>query len=161
MFPLSALCGLVISFVIQLNKKLSAVCFHLSFSDTAMVSVERVLSYTKLEPEIGYSRETFPAKLWPEYGAVTLKNLSLAYYPNGPQVLKDLSCSSTSSEKVNNVVLFYCFGCNDLIISGMNSWFVLLSSCSILGKGTLLSQCFSPHRNINGMHWYQRISKAT
>ncbi|KAJ7373014.1 hypothetical protein OS493_015486 [Desmophyllum pertusum] len=104
-----ALCGLVISFVIQLNKKLSAVCFHLSFSDTAMVSVERVLSYTKLEPEIGYGRETFPAKLWPEDGAVTLKNLSLAYYPNGPQVLKDLSCSIASSEKVNNVVLFLLF----------------------------------------------------
>ena len=65
-----------------------------------MVSVERVLAYTKLRPEIGYSRDIFPAKYWPEYGAVTLKNLSLVYYPNGPQVLKDLSCSIAASEKV-------------------------------------------------------------
>ena len=66
-----------------------------------MVSVERVLAYTRLQSETGYGRDIFPAKRWPEHGAVTVKNLSLVYYPNGPQVLKDLSCSILVSEKVS------------------------------------------------------------
>lgn len=90
----------MITFAIQLNKKLSIICSHLTSAETSMVSVERVLAYTKLEPEAGYSRATLPAKHWPEHGSVTLKNLSLVYYPNGPRVLKDLSCSIEASEKV-------------------------------------------------------------
>ena len=71
-----------------------------------MVSVERVLAYTKLQPEAGYKRVIFPAKCWPEHGAVTLKNLSLVYYPNGPKVLQDLSCSIVASEKVRKWCIF-------------------------------------------------------
>ena len=98
---LSALCGLVISFVIQLNKRLASICHsQLTCADSSMVSVERVLAYTKLQPEAGYKRDILPAKDWPKHGAVTLKNLFLVYYPNGPQVLKDLSCSIMASEKV-------------------------------------------------------------
>ena len=73
-----------------------------------MVSVERVLAYTKLQPETGYGRDIFPAKCWPEYGAVTLKNLSLVYYPNGTEVLKDLSCSIVASEKVRKSRFLVC-----------------------------------------------------
>ena len=75
-----------------------------------MVSVERVLAYTKLQPEAGYKRGIFPAKCWPEHGAVTLKNLFLVYYPNGPKVLKDLSCSIVASEKVRDWCVFVLFG---------------------------------------------------
>lgn len=98
----------MITFVIQLNKKLSTICFNLTFAETSMVSVERVLAYTKLEPEVGYSRVAIPATRWPEYGSVTLKNLSLVYYPNGPRVLKDLSCSIMASEKVRFFFIFHC-----------------------------------------------------
>ena len=80
-----------------------------------MVSVERVLAYTRLQPEAGYSRDNFPGKCWPEYGAVTLKNLSLVYYPNGPQVLKDLSCSIVASEKVK----MWCFTC---LLGELTGW---------------------------------------
>ena len=106
----SALCGLVISFVIQLNKRLSSICYNLTCADSSMVSVERVLAYTKLQPEVGYKRDVFPAKCWPEHGAVTLENLFLVYYPNGPQVLKDLSCSIMASEKVRKWCIFFLFG---------------------------------------------------
>lgn len=99
----------MISFVIQLNKRLASICFHLTCADTSMVSVERVLAYTMLEPEGGYSRDIFPVKCWPEYGAVTLKNLSLVYYPNGPQVLRNLSCSIMASEKVRKWWFLVCW----------------------------------------------------
>ena len=63
------------------------------FSDVEnfMTSFERVKVYTNLDAEPGYKTESMPQINWPRDGHVSFTNVSLRYYPGGPQVLKDLT----------------------------------------------------------------------
>ena len=56
-----------------------------------MTSFERVKVYTNLDAEPGYKTESMPPINWPRHGHVSFTNVSLRYYPGGPQVLKDLT----------------------------------------------------------------------
>lgn len=66
---------------------------YYSQSENLMTSVERIMVYTNLEKEPGYNLEAFPSQDqdWPNGGEVKFRNVSLRYYPGGPQVLKNLS----------------------------------------------------------------------
>ena len=59
--------------------------------ENLMTSVERVMAYTRLESEPGYKVKTLPPMNWPSDSHVSFRNVSLRYYPGGPQVLKNLS----------------------------------------------------------------------
>jgi hypothetical protein len=49
-------------------------------AETQLVSVERVIQYTKVEIEApAVVLETLPARSWPERGAIDFKNLKLRY----------------------------------------------------------------------------------
>ena len=65
-----------------------------------MTSVERVMTYTKLESEPGYKVERFPPKHWPHEGNITFQDVSLTYYPGGPQVLKKINFSIEGGAKI-------------------------------------------------------------
>ena len=56
-----------------------------------MTSVERVMAYTSLDSEPGYKIKTLPPLNWPHGGHVSFRNVTLRYYPGGPQVLKNLT----------------------------------------------------------------------
>ena len=68
--------------------------------ENMMTSVERVISYTKLDSEPGYSVEKEPPGDWPVQGGVEVKGLRLVYYDGGPEVLKDLNFSLLPAEKI-------------------------------------------------------------
>lgn len=68
-----------------------------------MTSVERVVSYTDLEPEPGYDIHNQPPDGWPTTGDISLENVSLNYYDGGPQVLKDISVKIPDGQKVGVV----------------------------------------------------------
>ena len=68
-----------------------------------MTSVERVMSYTKLDSEAGYSTETRPPVSWPSEGSLTIKDLSLVYFEGGPRILKNINVHVSSKEKVGVV----------------------------------------------------------
>lgn len=68
-----------------------------------MTSVERVISYTKLESEPGYENKIRPPTHWPCDGHVTFDNVSLTYYEGGPQVLKNLNLSIRGMSKIGVV----------------------------------------------------------
>ena len=68
--------------------------------ENMMTSVERVISYTDLDSEPGYSLEKKPARDWPAEGRIELKDVSLVYYRGGPSVLRDLNLSFAAAEKV-------------------------------------------------------------
>ena len=68
-----------------------------------MTSVERVISYTKINPEPGYSAEDRPPESWPNEGSLTIEDLSLVYFEGGPRVLKDVNVTICSKEKVGVV----------------------------------------------------------
>ena len=56
-----------------------------------MTSAERVMTYTKLDHEPGYQVEQPPPNNWPLEGNITFEDVSLTYYPGGPQVLKNFN----------------------------------------------------------------------
>ena len=68
-----------------------------------MTSLERVITYTKLEPEPGYQSKTLPPENWPQSGSLRVENLSLIYYPGGPGILKDISFAVKAQERVGVV----------------------------------------------------------
>ena len=68
-----------------------------------MTSVERVMAYTNLDSEPGYSIESVPPINWPHDGHVSFRNVDLRYYPGGPQVLKNLSFEIEGKTKLGIV----------------------------------------------------------
>ena len=56
-----------------------------------MTSVERVMTYTKLDHEPGYKVKELPPEHWPSKGDITLQDLSMTYYPGGPQLLRNVN----------------------------------------------------------------------
>ena len=68
--------------------------------ETLMTSVERVMTYTELESEPGYKVERNPLELWPLEGNIAFKDVSLTYYPGGPQSLKDITLNINGGAKV-------------------------------------------------------------
>ena len=68
-----------------------------------MTSVERVITYTQIEGEPGYKNDHQPPDNWPQHGQVRINNLGLVYYQGGPKILKDLSFTIDSQEKIGIV----------------------------------------------------------
>ena len=68
--------------------------------ENEMTSVERVMTYTEIEPEPGYDVDTKPPEKWPRNGRISFDHVSLRYYPDGPQVLKDLSVDIEGEENI-------------------------------------------------------------
>ncbi|KAK5646962.1 hypothetical protein RI129_005426 [Pyrocoelia pectoralis] len=72
--------------------------------ENQMTSVERVLEYTKLEPEGAEDDQLKkPQKPWPSNGEVQFVDVYLNYSPNEPPVLKNLSFTIKPLEKVGIV----------------------------------------------------------
>ena len=65
-----------------------------------MTSVERVITYTKLDSEPGYKVERLPPDPWPQKGNITFQDVSLTYYPGGPQVLKKINLNIKGGTKI-------------------------------------------------------------
>ena len=61
------------------------------------------MAYTSLDSEPGYKIKTRPPINWPNDGHVSFKNVTLRYYPGGPQVLKNLSFQIQGKTKVGIV----------------------------------------------------------
>ncbi|KAL9978591.1 hypothetical protein ACROYT_G016125 [Oculina patagonica] len=71
-----------------------------SETENYMTSVERVFTYTEIDPEPGYSTETLPPEKWPTTGTLTLRDLSLAYLKGAPATLNNISVCVADKEKV-------------------------------------------------------------
>ena len=71
-----------------------------TFLETDMTSVERVVSYSQLEPNPGYLVEASPPESWPEVGSMKFEDCSLVYYPGGPRVLKKFCLTIKPGEKI-------------------------------------------------------------
>ena len=65
-----------------------------------MTSVERVMTYTTLDSEPGYKVERHPPEHWPREGSITFRDVSLIYYPGGPQALKKINLSIKVGAKI-------------------------------------------------------------
>ena len=95
--------GVSLSYVIQLVGTALWTVMAATSVENYMTSVERVISYSQIEPEPGYAMQTRPPKDWPTEGRLELNDVSLTYYPGGPQVLKGISCEINTREKIGIV----------------------------------------------------------
>ena len=71
-----------------------------SETENFMTSVERVFTYTEIDPEPGYNTEALPPDAWPTAGALSLHDLSLAYLKGAPAILNRISVCVAAKEKV-------------------------------------------------------------
>ena len=65
-----------------------------------MTSVERVITYSKLDSEPGYKLKRHPPEHWPQEGNITFQDVSLMYYQGGPQVLKNINIDINGAAKI-------------------------------------------------------------
>ena len=102
-FFLSALAGMSLAFA---SETLGASQYGIrmaSETENHMTSVERVFTYTEIDPEPGYNTETLPPEDWPTVGTLTLHDLSLAYLKGAPATLNSINVSVDAKAKVGVV----------------------------------------------------------
>ncbi|ODQ63098.1 hypothetical protein NADFUDRAFT_72210 [Nadsonia fulvescens var. elongata DSM 6958] len=94
--------GLIISYMLQITGMLSLMVRNMAQVENNMNSVERVHYYaSKVEPEAPYRiPETAPPTNWPESGRIKFQNLSMAYRPGLPLVLKNIVVDIKGGEKI-------------------------------------------------------------
>ncbi|KAJ3261407.1 hypothetical protein HK103_006015 [Boothiomyces macroporosus] len=93
--------AMIITYALELSKALMwAVRKHVDV-EIGMNSVERVHEYIGIPQEpAGVIKDNRPGENWPEIGAVEVKDLSLRYSPDMPDVLRHLSFSIAGGEKI-------------------------------------------------------------
>lgn len=77
-----------------------------------MVSVERILEYSRLPAEGDAKRSIPVAKDWPQSGKISFEHVSLKYATDLPYVLHDVSLVINAAEKVFGI--FNCYLRNKL-----------------------------------------------
>ena len=99
-FLIPAFAGLALVYVIQIMSLTQYAVRKTSDVENLMTSVERVVTYTNLDSEPGYKVERLPPEHWPREGNITFKDVSLRYYPGGPQVLKRINLNIKGGAKI-------------------------------------------------------------
>ena len=96
----TAFAGLALAYAIQTITMTQFAVRKASDVENFMTSVERVITYTNLDSEPGYKVERLPPEHWPREGNITFQDVSLRYYPGGPQVLKKINLKIKGGAKI-------------------------------------------------------------
>ena len=97
---LSAFAGLALVYVIRTTDRTQFAVRQTSVVENFMTSVERVMTYIKLDSEPGYKVKRLPQENWPREGNITFQDVSLAYYRGGPRVLKKINLNIKGRTKI-------------------------------------------------------------
>ncbi|XP_046984857.1 ATP-binding cassette sub-family C member 4-like isoform X1 [Schistocerca americana] len=98
--------GLAITQSLVLTGMLQHGILQMSETVSQMTSVERILEYTRIEPETSLETndaDNVPEETWPSKGMVTFRNVNLKYTVNDPPVLKNLNFTIEAGCKVGIV----------------------------------------------------------
>ncbi|TDH72543.1 hypothetical protein CCR75_004880 [Bremia lactucae] len=101
----AGLAGVALTYAFSVTQPLNWSVRMLSQLQTQMVSVERIKSYTNMDTEAELSSvgKLPPAQEWPLAGTIEFRNVNLRYRPGLPRVLRNLSLSIRSQEKIGIV----------------------------------------------------------
>jgi ABC-type multidrug transport system fused ATPase/permease subunit len=97
----ASLAGFAISFVLQYNTAVSTMIRLYANFEMDMNATERVIDYASIETEPQGGLD--PPAAWPTQGRVTVENLVVSYSPELPPVLKGLTFTIESNERVGVV----------------------------------------------------------
>lgn len=94
--------GLLLSYTLQLTGQFSMLIRNYTQIETSMTSVERICDFAiDLKEEGRYHiKETDPGSQWPSEGSLHFEDVSLAYRPGLPLVLKNLNATIKGREKI-------------------------------------------------------------
>ncbi|KAJ3106375.1 Multidrug resistance-associated protein 4, partial [Phlyctochytrium planicorne] len=95
--------GLLLSYALQLMGLLQWAVRQSAEVENLMVSVERMLEYTKLEPEAPVHTDVKPPKPWPDSGEIKISGMSLQYPNTERPVLKNITVHIPGGTKVGVV----------------------------------------------------------
>lgn len=98
----AAKAGFVFSFLIDVHHHLLFLLQSYTNLEQKLVCVERIVEYTRLEPEQEKRKATVP-KDWPSSGAIQIENLHVRYAKELPDVLKGVTVSIPAGSKVGVV----------------------------------------------------------
>lgn len=100
----AGLVGLSVSYALQVTQSLNWIVRMTVEVETNIVSVERILEYSRLTPEAPeIIEENRPSQTWPEFGKITFNNYSTKYRPELDLVLKNINLTINPKEKVGIV----------------------------------------------------------
>ncbi|CAH1244774.1 ABCC4 [Branchiostoma lanceolatum] len=97
------LVGLSVTYAIILTGRFQWVVRQSAEVENLMTSAERVVTYTKLEPEAPLETSTKPPRDWPQDGSIELEAASFSYSEDGPDILKNLCLRIRKQEKIGIV----------------------------------------------------------
>ena len=100
---LSARAGLSLLYITETINVVQFAIQQALVVENNMTSIERVMTYTKIDAEPGYDVDTSPPCDWPRNPSIVFTDVSLKYYPGGPDVLKDLNITIEGKMKVGVV----------------------------------------------------------
>ncbi|KAK1365678.1 ABC-type xenobiotic transporter [Heracleum sosnowskyi] len=99
-----SLAGLAVTYGLNLNVLQAWVIWNLCNVENKMISVERILQYTKIPSEAPLVIENSrPEPNWPINGKIELQNLHVQYTPSLPKVLKGITCTFQGQMKIGVV----------------------------------------------------------
>jgi ATP-binding cassette subfamily C (CFTR/MRP) protein 1 len=98
----ATMAGLALTYAPGLTDTLSFLIRQFTQFETQMVSVERLLSYAKLKPEITISPLSVGAD-WPRLGAIEFRDVRMGYREGLPDVLKECTVAIKGHEKIGIV----------------------------------------------------------
>ncbi|KAH9627496.1 hypothetical protein KSS87_006187 [Heliosperma pusillum] len=99
-----SIAGLAVTYGINLNVQQASVIWNICNAENKMISVERILQYTKLKSEAPLViDDNRPPDNWPTTGTIQFKNLQIRYAEHLPSVLKDITCTFPGRKKIGVV----------------------------------------------------------
>nr|QGP74110.1 ABCC transporter [Sedum alfredii] len=99
-----SLAGLAVTYGINLNVQQASVIWNMCNAENKMISVERILQYSKLTSEAPLViDDCSPPLNWPDNGSIHFKDLQIRYAEHLPSVLKGISCTFPGRKKIGIV----------------------------------------------------------
>ncbi|KAF3796553.1 ABC transporter C family member 3 [Nymphaea thermarum] len=96
--------GLSVTYGLNLNMLQMWVVWNLCILETKIISVERILQYTRIPSEPPLVIETNrPSTSWPSHGEIAIRDLQVRYAPHLPLVLRGLTCTLHGGSKIGVV----------------------------------------------------------
>jgi hypothetical protein len=79
MFHYTGIAGLAVTYSLNLNSQLSTLIWDICNTENKMISVERILQYSRIPSEAPLLIEDCrPPNQWPENGTIHMKNLEVS-----------------------------------------------------------------------------------
>ncbi|PON71767.1 ATP-binding cassette containing protein [Trema orientale] len=99
-----SIAGLAVTYGINLNVLQASVIWNICNAENKMISVERIIQYSKIASEAPLSIEDCkPPNNWPHYGTICFKNLQIRYAEHLPSVLNNINCTFPGKRKIGVV----------------------------------------------------------